>query len=60
MCRAWDANTLQDFVSNTSSLSFGPDLDKVMSLSNGMDSIAQGLLAKIISATKYWILCARC
>ncbi|KAG6368558.1 hypothetical protein INS49_002771 [Diaporthe citri] len=45
-----DANTLQDFVSNTSSLSFGPVLDNVTSFSNTTDRIAQGLLAKI--ATK--------
>ncbi|KAK2598351.1 hypothetical protein N8I77_011771 [Diaporthe amygdali] len=42
-----DANTLQDFVSNTSSLSFGPVLDNVTSFSNTTDRIAQGLLAKI-------------
>lgn len=45
-----DANTLQDFVSNTSSLSFGPVLDNVTSFSNTTDRIAQGLLAKIVSA----------
>lgn len=47
-----DANTLQDFVSNTSSLSFGPVLDNVTSFSNTTDRIAQGLLAKIVSAAR--------
>lgn len=47
-----DANTLQDFVSNTSSLSFTPVLDNVTSFSNTTDRIAQGLLAKIVSTAR--------
>lgn len=54
-----DANTLQDFVSNTSSLSFTPVLDNVTSFSNTTDRIAQGLLAKIVSTVRQRLACAR-
>lgn len=48
--QAVDANTLQDYISNTSSISFGPVLDNVTFFSNTTDRMAQGLVAKIVSS----------
>ncbi|KAG8159892.1 hypothetical protein KVR01_010529 [Diaporthe batatas] len=45
--QAVDANTLQDYISNTSTISFTPVMDNVTSFSNTTDRMAQGLVAKI-------------
>ncbi|POS70857.1 hypothetical protein DHEL01_v210750 [Diaporthe helianthi] len=45
--QAVDANTLQGYVSNTSSLSFRPAVDNVTLFSNTTDRMARGLVAKI-------------
>lgn len=44
-----DAETLTQFVSNTSSISFTPVADNITAFSNLTDRISRGLIAKIVS-----------
>lgn len=46
-----DADMLQNVVSNTSNIEFGPVLDNVTAFSNPTDRISRGLVAKIVSAS---------
>lgn len=48
-----DAETLIQFVSNTSSISFSPVADNITAFSNVTDRISRGLIAKIVSQLLY-------